>query len=35
LPDPFQRKPGSLELRPGVKREPVADRGHLAELGLR
>jgi len=35
LPDPFQRTPGSVVLRAGVKRDAVADRGPLTELGLR
>jgi alkanesulfonate monooxygenase SsuD/methylene tetrahydromethanopterin reductase-like flavin-dependent oxidoreductase (luciferase family) len=35
LPDPFQRTPGSVALSSGAKRAPVADRGPLAELGLR
>ncbi|MGH7001598.1 MAG: hypothetical protein ACREEA_08845 [Stellaceae bacterium] len=35
LPDPFQRTPGSVALSNGAKRAPVADRGPLAELGLR
>jgi alkanesulfonate monooxygenase SsuD/methylene tetrahydromethanopterin reductase-like flavin-dependent oxidoreductase (luciferase family) len=35
LPDPFQRTPGSVTLSNGAKRAPVADRGPLAELGLR
>ncbi len=30
--DPFERQPGSVKLAPGVKREPVADRGPLAHL---
>ena len=35
LPDPFERTPGSVALSSGAKRAPVADRGPLAELGLR
>jgi hypothetical protein len=34
LPDPFQRTPGSVELRNG-SRERVVDRAPLQELGLR
>ena len=34
LPDPFERKPGSVELRNGA-REGVVDRAPLQELGLR
>jgi len=34
LPDPVERKPGSVQLRNG-SRAPVVDRAPLAELGLR
>ena len=34
LPDPFERTPGSVELRNGA-RERVVDRAPLQELGLR
>jgi alkanesulfonate monooxygenase SsuD/methylene tetrahydromethanopterin reductase-like flavin-dependent oxidoreductase (luciferase family) len=34
LVDALERKPGSIKLRPGVKRDPVSDRGPLKELGL-
>jgi hypothetical protein len=34
LPDPFERTPGSVELKNGT-REPVVDRSPLQELGLR
>jgi hypothetical protein len=34
LPDPFEREPGSVELRNGG-RERVVDRAPLQELGLR
>jgi alkanesulfonate monooxygenase SsuD/methylene tetrahydromethanopterin reductase-like flavin-dependent oxidoreductase (luciferase family) len=30
--DPFERKPGSVKLSPGVRREAVVDRGPLAHL---
>jgi alkanesulfonate monooxygenase SsuD/methylene tetrahydromethanopterin reductase-like flavin-dependent oxidoreductase (luciferase family) len=30
--DPFERKPGSVKLTPGIKREPVVDREPLAHL---
>ena len=35
LPDPFQRKPGSVKLAAGTKRGPVSDRGPLTALGLK
>jgi alkanesulfonate monooxygenase SsuD/methylene tetrahydromethanopterin reductase-like flavin-dependent oxidoreductase (luciferase family) len=35
LKDAFQRTPGSVALNAGTSRAPVADRGPLAELGLR
>lgn len=32
--DAFERKPGSVKVASGVKRDPVSDRGPLKELGL-
>jgi alkanesulfonate monooxygenase SsuD/methylene tetrahydromethanopterin reductase-like flavin-dependent oxidoreductase (luciferase family) len=34
LVDAITRKPGTTKARPGVKRNPVSDRGLLKELGL-
>ena len=34
LLDPFQRKPGSVDLAAGARRAPVVDRDALKELGL-
>jgi alkanesulfonate monooxygenase SsuD/methylene tetrahydromethanopterin reductase-like flavin-dependent oxidoreductase (luciferase family) len=34
LPDPFQRKPGSVRLMPGTKRAPVVDRSPLSGLSF-
>ncbi|MGH8005757.1 MAG: hypothetical protein ACREQ3_01970, partial [Candidatus Binatia bacterium] len=35
LVDPFERTPGSVPLRTGVARDPVADRQALAALGFK
>ncbi len=34
LPDPFERTPGSIQLRAGTKRAPVVDRSPLTALGF-
>jgi hypothetical protein len=35
LPDPFERKPGSVKLVAGTSRAPVSDRSPIAALGLK